>query len=159
MFAVYATIADIESRHPAELIVLAGDETTGVRDDERVRAALEDASIEVRTILKARYAAADLGRLDADSLASLRLYTIDIALHRVALSFSRGSDEVEARANRAIKRLEAIASGKGELTLESGAGDEAGSTVGSAGDAAIGANEVVIDAPERVFTRARMRGL
>lgn len=150
----YATIDDIDARHPAELILLAADENTGVVDTGRVTAALADASAEVRAILKARYSSPELSRLDAESLDTLRFYTIDVALYRVALSFARSNERIKERYEAAIKRLEAIASGKGGLSFEGGsAGD----------DPAIGGptspNEVLVDVPERVFTRDRLRGL
>ncbi len=155
MPARYVTLQQIEDRHPAELIKLAADEQTGVRDDARIEAAIDDASTEVRTILKARYSVDDLSRLDADSLDALRIYTIDIALYRIALTFSRSTERIEERYKAAIKRLEAIASGKGELTLEGGAAGSGGSET----DSTITPNEVVIDAPDRIFTRRRLRGI
>ncbi len=152
---IYATITDIEERFPAELIILAADEDTGLRDDARIDNALDDGSREVRAILKARYTAEDFERLDDDSLAMLKVFTIDIALYRVALAFSRSNDRIKERYDAAIKRLEAIAYGKGGLSFTGGSGD----TDGDLGGSTISPNEVVIDAPERIFTRDRTRGL
>jgi len=153
----FATLADIAARYPAELTVLAADEVTGLRDDVRAEKACEDASAEVRAILKARYEAADFSRLDADSRGFLRLVSIDIALYRVALSFSRGNERVKERYDAAVKRLEAIASGKGGLSFEGGAGPGGEAQPGE--PATVAPNEVLIDAPERVFTRNRLAGL
>ncbi|UWU13269.1 DUF1320 domain-containing protein [Rhizobium sullae] len=146
----FATIADIEARFPSELLLVAANEETGLRDDVRIGHGLDDASTEIRAILAARYSAADLAALDENSLAVVKVYCIDIAFYRIALSFSRSTDNIKERYDQAIKRLEAIASGKGALTTtNSGAGPvEDGSDVGQ--------NEVILEAPERVFTRARL---
>lgn len=150
----YATIDDIDARHPAELILLAADENSGIVDDGRVSAALVDASAEVRAILKARYSSAELGRLDSESLDTLRFYTIDVALYRIALSFARSNERIKERYEAAIKRLEAIAAGKGGLSFEGGTGGDDPSLTGPASP-----NEVIVDVPERMFTRDRLRGL
>lgn len=155
----YATLADIEARYPAELITLAAHEETGLRDDARVLAALADASAETRAVLKARYTAAELDRLDAESLGMLKILVIDIAMYRIALSLARQNERVKERYETAIKRLEAIAAGRGGLSFGGGGvGEQPG-----AGGAPIGGsgspNEVVIDSNERVFRRQRQRGL
>lgn len=151
---VYATIADLEARFPSELTLLAADETTGLRDDVRIGHALDDASIEIRSILAARYSSAELASLDADALAVLRIYASDITFYRVALSFSRSTDAIKERYDMAIKRLEAIASGKGALGTVGGGSAPGPGTGTEVGD--IGQNEVVVVAPERVFTRSRL---
>lgn len=147
MPAAFATLADLQERHPQEVILLGADETTGLLDEVRVARALEDASIEARTILAARYSAAELDRVDADGLAILRIYVMDIALYRVALSFSRLTDEIRERYQAAVKRLEAIATGKGALTLagEQPAGGDAGAETSNGGAAIV--------APEPFFPR------
>lgn len=148
---VYATIAELEARHRDQLTLIAADEQTGVRDDVRIAAGLEDASIEIRAILAARYSPTELAGLDADSLAVLRIYCADIAFYRIALAFSRLTDEIRERRDQAIKRLEAIAAGKGALTTIVG-----GAGAGTGDDGDVGQNEVIVVAPERVFTRARL---
>ena len=148
----YATINDLENRYPEEIGLLAADEQTGMRVDARVEAALSDASVEIRAILQARYSPADLARLSADSLEVLKIYCMDIALYRTAIAFSRTSEIIKERYEAAIKRLEAIAAGKGALGLD-GAGAGA---PGEGGPAPIGQNEVVVEAPERMFTRKRL---
>lgn len=150
----YATIADLASRFPAELTLLAADETTGLRDDVRIGHALDDASIEIRAILAARYAPAELAALDASSLEVLRVYASDIAFYRVALSFGRTTENIKERYEIAIKRLEAIASGKGALSTTISTAPAGGGADVEVGD--IGQNEVVVVAPERVFTRERL---
>jgi phage gp36-like protein len=149
----FATLAQLVARHPAELVLLAADETTGLRDDARVEAALLDASAEMRGILQARYTPADLDALDELSREILAVYAMDVALYRVALSFSRSSDRLKESYDNAVKRLEAIAGGKGGLTVISGG---AGSSIATTDDVGeIGPNGVVIDVPERIFTRDR----
>lgn len=148
----YATIADLEARYPAELALVAADEQTGLRDDIRISHGLSDASIEIRAILAARYAPADLAALDQPSLDVLRVYAMDIAFYRIALSFARSTDAIKERYDQAIKRLEAIAAGKGALTTTlNGSGDGASDTGGD-----VGQNEVLVVAPERLFTRERL---
>lgn len=157
MPAAFATLELLAQRYPSELVLLAADETTGLRDDARVSAALADASAEMRGILQARYTPDDLDRVDATSAEILAVYAMDIALYRVALSFARSSERLKETRDNAIKRLEAIAAGKGGLTiLGSGA---AGMTppASSVDVGEIGPNGVVIDAPERIFTRDRFR--
>lgn len=146
---VYAVISDLEARYPQELGLLAADEQTGLRDDARITLALSDAAREIRAILQARYSPADLAALDVESLGILSIYCMDIALYRIALSFSRSSEIIKERYEASVKRLEAIAAGKGALTFSSSGGgnDAAGS---------IGQNEVVVSAPERIFTRERL---
>jgi phage gp36-like protein len=86
------------------------------------------------------------------SLAVVKVYCIDIAFYRIALAFSRSTDNIKERYDAAIKRLEAIAAGKGALTTTTaGAG---GSATDTGGD--VGQNEVIVEAPERIFTRARL---
>lgn len=149
--ATYATIADLEARFPSDLTLVAADETTGMRDDVRIGHGLDDASTEIRAILAARYSSAELASLDQTSLDVLRVYAIDIAFYRIALAFSRSTDNIKERYDQAIKRLEAIAAGKGALTTTTQSG---GSTDEPAGD--VGQNEVVLVAPERMFTRERL---
>ena len=77
---------------------------------------------------------------------------MDIALYRTAIAFSRTSDIIKERYEAAIKRLEAIAAGRGALGLD-GPGDGAGT---GNEPTHIGQNEVVVEAPERMFTRKRL---
>ncbi|MBB4066271.1 gp436 family protein [Gellertiella hungarica] len=148
----YATIADIEARFRDQLALVAADEQTGLRDDMRVEKGLIDASIEIRGILAGRYSSSELSALDADSLALLKIYCIDVAFYRIALDFSRSTDNIKERYDQTVKRLEQIAAGKGALTttMPPAGGD------GSADVGEIGQNEVALQAPERVFTRERL---
>ena len=147
---VYAALADLQSRYPSELTLLAADEATGLRDDARITLALADASLEIRAILQARYSPADLASLDAGSLELLRVYCMDIALYRISLSFARSNEAIRERYDASIRRLEAIAAGKGALTF-TGGGGAGGADMGS-----VGQNEVVLVAPERMLSRERL---
>lgn len=148
----YATIADLEARFPHELTLIAANEQTGLRDDIRIDHGLSDASIEIRAILAARYSPSELASLDSGSLDVLRVYCVDIAFYRIALAFSRSTENIKERYDQAVKRLEAIASGKGALTTSNtGTGGET-----AIDDGDIGQNEVVMVGPERVFTRERL---
>jgi phage gp36-like protein len=158
MLAPFATLADIQQRHPREIAVLAADETTRTVDPVRVERACEDASMEIRSILQQRYTAQDLAQLTAESLGLLKLYCIDIAMHRVALSFSRSTEQLKERADTAFKRLSLIATGKGALETTGSSGVAAGSNATLDGVGPIAPAEPVIVANERLFTRGRYAG-
>lgn len=157
MAETFATLADLDTRYPRELLTLAADEDTGVRDDARIEATLRDVTVEIRAILLARYSRQDLDRLDEDGRDALRVFAMAMALYRVALSFSRSSDRLEKGYTDAVKRLEGIAAGRGALNTVADAGG---------GDAPLapgldGANNgnVLVESNERMFTRNRLRGL
>ena len=152
----YATLADVDTRYPQQLAQLAADETTGIRDDARIEAALIDVSTEIDSILLSRYRRDELARLDAPSLALLRSYAVRMSLHVVALAFSRASDPVEKAYDAAVSSLRAVTKGGGALTFDP---DPSATPAPQPGEAAIGNTAVLIEADERVFTRARMRGL
>lgn len=153
----FAALADVLARYPAEATVLAADETTRLQDDSRIEAALVDATAEVRAILAARYTRDELERIDDDSRGILRLYTIDIALYRVALSFGRTNERVKERYDVAIARLQAIARGTAALTFDGPGGGGSGSA-GAEPPGAVSPNEAIVIANDRVLTRERLRG-
>lgn len=157
--APFATFDEIKARHPRELAVVAADEKTREMDPARVDAALIDVSTEIRAILAARYTPDELNRCDTDSLGVLKLFAIDMALYRIALSNARSSEPMKERYDIAVKRLEAIAAGRGGLTFE-GSGASAGGGAGGDGEGGkLSPNDVVLVAPERVFTRNRFGAL
>jgi len=79
--------------------------------------------MEIRIILQARYTSPQLNDLDTESLGALRLFAIDMAMYRVAVTFARTTDELKTRYDIAVARLEGIASGKkGALTFNSSGG-------------------------------------
>lgn len=154
----FVTRADIEARHPQTLAVLAADEETRVVDPARVEAACADASTEIRGILGARYDADALARLTAESRGLLLLYALDIALYRISSSFGRTTEELAKRYDAAVKRLEAIAAGKGALECEPAGGVGGPPAPGPDEPGTIPPAGIVMDAPERLFTRRRYGG-
>ena len=149
----FASLSDLEARHPEQLGLLAADEATGERDDVRVERALSDATAEIRAILYARYTPADLDRLDETSVEILRVFCMDVALYRVSVSFARSSEILKERYEATIARLRDIAKGAGGLVVlgvGGATGDLPGATEGSGGP-----NEVIVVANERLFTRER----
>ena len=153
----YATLADVDTRYPQQLAQLAADETTGIRDDARIEAALIDVSTEIDGILLSRYRRDELARLDAPSLALLRSYAVRMSLHVVALAFSRASEPVEKAYDAAVSSLRAVTKGGGALTFDP---DPAAQPVAvEPGEATVGNTTVLFEGDERVFTRARTRGL
>jgi phage gp36-like protein len=160
---LFATQADIDAAYPRELGVLSADERTRQIDSVRVAASLSRASGEVRQILAGRFAPDDLTKLDEDGFAALRGYAIDIALYYVSLSFARTSETIKERYTNAIKRLEAIATGKGGLTFMTLDGVGGALTPPSNNPVAslpahIHPNEPVVLAPPRLFGRERSGG-
>lgn len=155
----FATRADLEARHPQELLVLAADEQTRIVDPERVDRALEDVSTEIRGILRGRYSADDLDHLDEESAGLLRLYAMDMALYRVAYP-PRQTEALRERYGAAVKRLYGLINGKGGLTITgpAGAGGVPVPGLGEGPAVAGSPGEVLIDAPERLFTRRRFGG-
>lgn len=153
----FATLADIDARYPRELAVLAADETTGIRDDARIGAVLGDVSAEIRSILVQRYRRDELARLDADSVDLMRAFAIPMALYKVALSFSRSSERLQAGYDNAVRALQAIGAGKGALTFDPD--PNAVPPAPDAGTAAADNTAVILEADERLFTRNRLRGL
>lgn len=147
--SAFATLAEVQARHPSDAAMLCADEATRLPDWDRFTAALEDVSTEIRIILQARYTRAELDDLDAESLGALRLFSIDMAMYRVAIAFARSTDEIKARYDLAVARLEGIAKNRGGLTFNSRHGG--GETV-SASPAGVD-----IVAPERNFTRESWR--
>ena len=131
----FAQTSDVQARFPAEAAILCADEQTRLPNWVRFDEALGDVSMEMRAILAARYSAGQLAAIDDDSAAVLRLFAIDMAMYRVALSFSRTTDQIKSRYDNAVKRLEALSAGKGALNPATPAtvpgpsgGDLAGST-------------------------------
>ena len=157
--ATFATLQDLETRYPRELLTLAADETTGIRDDARILAVLDDVSVEIRSILLKRYRRAELENLDDDARSTLRVYAMDMALYRVALSFSRSSERLKEGYDNAVKALRALTGGDGALGTTIAADAAAGAAVTEDGAAVADNGRVLLEADERLFSRARLRGL
>lgn len=154
----FATLQDLETRFPRELLTLAADEDTGIRDDARIEAALRDVTVTIRSILLARYSRQDLDRLDEDGRDVLRVYAMAMALYSVALSFSRSSERLEKGYADAVKRLQEIAAGKGALGMVDDAGGDGADPSEPGIDGANNGN-ILVESNERVFTRNRLRGM
>ena len=153
----FATRSDLETRFPRELVVLAADEVTREVDWDRVDQALSAADAEIRSVLYARYVEADFARATPTTLGILKLYAIDITLHRRPISSARTSDAIAEGYATAIARLQDIARGRGGLELlPSG---EGGTSLSGGDVTATNPNQPMIDAPERQFTRARLGGM
>ena len=155
--APYATLADIASRYPRELAVVAADEKTGVRDDIRINAVLGDVTTELRSYLIARYRKDELTRLDDDSRALLRTYAIAMALYRIPMSFSRSAERFQTGYDNALRALQALGAGKAALTFDPDPTALPASP--GPGEAVADNTTVLLEANERMFTRARTRGL
>lgn len=149
----FATRADLIERHPRDVALLCASEVTRLPDYDRVDAALVDVSTEVRAILARRYSPAQLDLIDDDSAGALKLFAMDMALYRIALSFGRQTEAIKERYEIAVKRLEAIAAGRGGLTFAQGAG------AAGVDPQASSPNSVMLEAPERQFTRERLGGI
>lgn len=154
--ATFATLQDLETRYPRELLTLAADETSGIRDDARILAVLDDVSVEIRSILLKRYRRAELEKLDDDARSTLRVYAMDMALYRVSVSFSRSSDRYKDGYDNALKALRGLTSGEGALGL---IGDDPAAAPAEDGAATADNGRVLLEANERLFTRSRTRGL
>jgi phage gp36-like protein len=154
--ATFATLQDLETRYPRELLTLAADESTGIRDDARILAVLDDVSVEIRSILLKRYRRAELDNLDDDARSTLRVYAMDMALYRVSVSFSRSADRYKDGYDNALKALRGLTAGEGALGIIGG-----DPTPGPAGDGTATADNgrVLMESNERLFTRSRTRGL
>ncbi len=144
----FAVTADVQARFPSEAALLCANEDSRLPDWTRFDAALGDVSTEMRAILAKRYSVNDFADVDDDSAALLKLFAIDMAMYRVALSFARSTEQIKERYEVAVKRLEAMALGRGGLTFNTPSGVNAlGEGPGTS------PNEVLVIAPDRQFTR------
>ena len=152
MSALFATVSDVQARFPDDAALLCANESTRLPDWSRFAAALSDVSMEIQIVLQARYTPARLAELDEESLGALKIFAIDMAMYRVAVAWSRTTEQLKARYDLAIARLEGIASGKkGALTFNGGAGAVDGVTSNAS------PGEALIVSNERQFTRENAR--
>ena len=146
--APFAVTADVQARFPAEAASLCADEQTRLPDWTRFDAALGDVATEIRSILAKRYSTEDFADIDDDSAALLKLFSIDMAMYRVALSYSRSTEQLKERYEVAVKRLIEMSLGRGSLTFNTPSGvNSLGEGPGTA------PNEVLVIAPKRQFGR------
>jgi phage gp36-like protein len=143
----YANETDIIELYGAELLDMVADKTgDGVRDAAAVGRALNDAGSLIDGYLSQRYT------LPLSAVpAFLKTICIDIALYRLASNPALLSEDVRRRYDDALKFLRDIAAGKAALGLPDG-GDGAPSE-------AAGAQIILIESGDRVFSRDKLRSL
>ena len=146
---MYAAQADIVSLYGENALFVA------VRDGEvdapAVERALASASAEIDAYIAVRYA---LPLVETPPF--LQTICVDIAVYRLALSADVLSEEHRKRYEDALGFLKRVSEGKATLiiTPQPDAGDpDTGET------AASGPRPIVVGGPERIFSRAQMRGL
>lgn len=138
----YATEQDIIDLHGAELLdLLADTDADGVRDPETVTRAIDDASALIDGYLSGRYAL-PLSQVPR-TLATL---CVDIAIYRMARSPDLLTEDIRQRYEDALKFLRDIAAGKAGLGLSEPAPEASSETV-------------LVEGPERLFSRGTLRGM
>ncbi|MEM1344857.1 MAG: DUF1320 domain-containing protein [Pseudomonadota bacterium] len=143
----YATRADIETIYGADTLARVADrDFDEVIDDAAVDAALARASAEMDGYIRSRYALPL-----AEEQPLLVQPCIDIAIYRLAQSGAGRTDEDRTRYEDAVKLMDRISKGKVELVLPPPPGGDA--TEG------LGPQPVVIEGPERLFSREKLRGI
>ncbi|MEL6477625.1 MAG: DUF1320 domain-containing protein [Pseudomonadota bacterium] len=147
---IYATEGDIVAMYGAEKLAIVADANfDGVPDAERVQAALVQASAEIDTHI------GTVHKLPLHAIPEiLKTWCIDIAIYRMANRAAQQTEEMRQRRDDAIKALMRIAEGKQELVLPPD--PNADPTAPAAGQ---GPNPVVIEGPERIFSRDKLRDL
>lgn len=144
----YATEDDLDrvwGRETIDLVTI--DTTLEGRDADKIAAALEDASAIVDSYCARRY---PLPLVLSD--AGVRLvtgYACDLAVGRLASTAGRMTDIIKARSDAALQWLRDIAAARANLPLAAAPGGPEPQTVAP--------NEAIVEAPERVFTRDRLR--
>lgn len=119
----YATRAQIESRYGLdELRQVTDRDGTGVEDDDRILAALDDASAEADSYIGARY--------DIPVTTSPRLVQVTCAIARYRLHEDRATEQIRQDYEDAVKWLRDVAAGKATLpAVSSGTVTSSGITV------------------------------
>lgn len=140
----YATQADIETRRPGLLAIIASDDA-GAIITGAVSEALADAGAEMDAYLAARHDLPLSESLDATP-AILERLCVDIAVYRLAARADVAADEHRVRYDDAVKTLEKISKGVISLGLSGNAGEEA-------------RPDPVIASSDRVFTRSKTGGI
>lgn len=130
----YATKKDIEDRYGRDLLARIADKNgNGMVDTKAVEKALADAADEIDAHLSARY---ELPLPEVPGLL-VRL-CVDMAVYFLAGDLR--TDEQEARYANAVALLRRIAEGKASLGL-------------AAKDAPAQAQDMAVDAPDRIFSK------
>lgn len=149
---MYATPTDITDLYGADALFVADRDGDGVAEIEAVDRALAEAGYEIDSYLATRYA---LPLPLGTNVSVLRQLAVDIAVYRLAQSRAVLTEEMRRRYEDAIAALRRLADGRQALQLPSppAADGEEPVTGGS------GPRPVVQSGPERLFSRAKMRGL
>ena len=145
----YATQADIVALYSQDALYVADRDGDGVPDADAVTRALTGASGEIDSFVGVRYPL-PLTR-ESDLLVQ---FCVDIALYRLASSRDVLTEEHRRRYEDTLKHLEKIARGTASLPMMA---DPVGE--GEEPPAPTTPRPIVVSGPERLFTRAKMRGL
>lgn len=143
----YATQTDIVDLYGDNALVVADHDRDGAPDLVSIDRALSSASDEIDTYIGVRY---PLPLLDQSPF--LKTVCVDIAIYRLALSHDVLSEEHRRRYDDAIAFLKRVADGKASLQFVSSEPSEPGGTVA-------GAQPIVAEGPERLFSRQKMRDI
>ena len=146
----YATQADITLIYSPDALYVADRDGDGVADAPAIARAMDLASGEIDSYIGARY-----GLLLVNAPAILIQFCVDIAVYRLALSRDVLTEEHRRRYEDTLKHLKDIARGTAALIMP---GATSGNpTPGTTAPAR--PQPIVSGGPERIFTRAKMRGL
>lgn len=143
----YASAADIAEIYGADQLArLMDSDGDGISENASIARALTYTDAQINSYLGVRYA------LPLPATPDLvKMLAIDIAVYRIAQDHTRLTDEMAKRYDDAIRQLDKLATGKAVLPIPTTSGAP---EVAAQADAVI-----VVDAPERLFDRATLRGL
>ncbi len=127
---------------------LADPERSGTADLALIDRAIELASNEMDGWLAARY---ETPVSDLKSLPVLNAHVIAIATHQMARTSGAVTEEIRKRYEDSIAYLRAVSQGKADLPRTPPPASDA--------ESASGSGEIIISAPERLFTRDSLKGL
>lgn len=143
----YATIDDITDLYGADALYVADRDQDGAADTAAVDRALSSSSAEIDTYIGVRYALPL-----AEVPEFLKTVCVDIAVYRLALSADVLSEEHRRRYEDALNFLKRVADGKAALQFASSAPTEDGTP-------APGPRPIVMEGPERLFSREKTRDI
>lgn len=149
----YATLADITALYGVDALFVADRDGNGQADQVAVSRALSSATDEINSYLAVRYPLPLQLAAGVPVPGVLVQSAVDIAVYRLALSRDVQSKEHRLRYEDALEALKALAAGRAQLVLASG------SAQGDQSPAPESPQPVVAAGPERLFSRAAMRGL
>lgn len=146
----YASQTDIETIYGDDALYMA--RRDGAIDADAVARALDGATGEIDSHIYVRY---DLPLTFIPDL--LTRYCVDIALYMLAASADVMSETLRQRYEDAIAQLRRIADGKAALVFPVDPDADTGDDDSDGGTA--GKPVILVEGPERQFTRDKMRGL